>query len=123
MGGYFALVLAQRSDVKGVVAYYAPYVGSPIDNTPTRYTFAELAAQIKGPVLMLHGDADAEAPIAKARAAQSILATYGKQAELVVYPGVGHGFNRRPPSPYVYDASATADAQARVLAFFKALIG
>ena len=120
LGGYFAVVLAARPDVKGVVAYYAPYAGSPVNNYPTPYTFAYLAAQVRAPVLMLHGDADTLAPIANARSAQSVLNSSGKQAELVVYPGVGHAFNRRPPGPGVYDASATADAQARVLAFLTA---
>jgi carboxymethylenebutenolidase len=119
LGGYFAVVLAARPDVKGIVAYYAPYIGDRMANDPTQYTFADLAAQVRAPVLMLHGDADTEAPVANARTAQSLLNRSVRQAELVVYPGVGHVFNRRPPSPGVYDASATADAQTRTLAFFK----
>ena len=118
LGGYFAVVLAARPDVKGVVAYYAPYAGRPVTNAPVQYTFADLASQVRAPVLMLHGDADTElAPIANARTALSVLNGYGKQAQLVVYPGAGHAFDRRPgPS----DAAAAADAQARVLAFLAA---
>ena len=120
LGGYFAVLLAGRPDVKGAVAYYVPYAGRPVNTAPTQYTFTDLAAQVRTPLLMLHGDADTEAPIGNARTAQTLLATSGKQAELVVYAGAGHGFNRRPPSPYVYDASAAADAQARVVAFLAA---
>jgi dienelactone hydrolase len=45
----------------------------------------------------------------------------GKNSQLVPYPGVRHGFDfgtSRAGNPN-YDAQATADAQARSLAFLK----
>jgi carboxymethylenebutenolidase len=118
LGGYFDLVLAARDDVKGVVSYYGAYHGSPIDLVPAQYSLGDIAAQVRAPVLILHGDRDTTIPIDKATAVQYLLTSGGKQSELVVYPGAEHEFNKvgRPH----FNAKATADAQARTLAFLAA---
>jgi carboxymethylenebutenolidase len=118
LGGYFAVVLAVRDDVKAVVSYYGATHGTPVSARPTKYTWGDVVAQVRAPVLMLHGEADTTAPISQASATHRLLLERGKQAELVTYPGAEHSFDQLR-SPF-YDARVTADAQARTLAFLAA---
>ena len=115
LGGYFGLLVGARDDVTSVVSYYGAYHGSGASRVPTKYAFTDVAAQVKARVLMFHGDADAEVNIMVARNALRRLQEAGKQAELVVYPGVGHRFYQ--VGAPTYDAQAIADAGARKLAF------
>lgn len=115
LGGYFGLIVGARDDVKAVVSYYGAYHGEGASRISTRYAFTDVAAQVRARVLMFHGDADGEVGINLAQNANRRLREAGKQAELVVYPGVGHRFDRIGTP--TYDAQATADAGARTLAF------
>jgi carboxymethylenebutenolidase len=122
LGGYFALTLGTREDVRAVIAYYPGACDAPIDATcATLYPMATVAAQMRAPVLLLHGQADAVVPFAFIRATQEILKGAGKTSELVSYPGVGHAFDftNRAASPN-YNPPATANAKGRVLAFLQA---
>ncbi len=114
LGGYVAFVMATRSDVKGIVSYYGAYAPMVV----ARYPLAGIVAQMKAPVLMFHGDADQDVPIAHANTAQNLLTSSGKQLEYIVYLGVGHSFNTQGAP--TFDAKATVDAQQKVLAFLKA---
>ncbi len=121
LGGYFALTLGTREDVHAVIAYYPGACDAPVDVTcATRYPMATVAAQMRAPVLLLHGQADTVVPFAIVRATQDILQRAGKSSELVPYPGVGHAFDfkNRAASPN-YNPPATANAKARVLAFLQ----
>ena len=122
MGGYFAMSLGSREDVRAVIAYYAGVCDAPASEAClARYSMATVAAQMRAPVLLLHGNADSTVPFAFIRATQDLLMAAGKNSQLVPYPGVRHGFDfgtSRAGNPN-YDAQATADAQARSLAFLK----
>ena len=122
MGGYFAMALGTREDVRAVIGYYAGVCDSPPEEAClARYSMATVAAQMRAPVLLLHGNADGTVPIAFIKATQDILMAAGKNSQLVPYPGVRHGFDfgtSRASNPN-FDAQATADAQARSLAFLK----
>ena len=110
LGGYFAFILAGRDDVKGIVSYYGAYVNVG--------EFSGIVAQIRAPVLMLHGDVDQIVPIASANAVQNLLASSNKQFEYITYPGAGHGLDiQGGPN---YNAAAAADAQQKTLAFLRA---
>ncbi len=115
LGGYFAFITASRPDVKGIVSYYGAY--APTLLAP-RYPLADIVSQIKVPVLMLHGDKDTLVPIAQADTTRDLLRSKGKEYEYIVYPGVGHGFDIQGSTNY--NASATADAEQKALAFFTA---
>ena len=125
MGGYFALALGTREDVRAVIAYYPGVCDPPADEAClARYSMATVAAQMRAPVLLLHGDADTVVPFALSRATQEILVGAGKSSQLVPYVRVGHGFDfgtSRAGNPN-YDARASADAQARSLAFLLAAL-
>jgi carboxymethylenebutenolidase len=118
LGGYFALILATRDDVKGVISYYGAFTGSPVTRANTKYTVADIVSQVKAPVLMFQGDKDELVPIANADATQNLLINSGKQCEYYTYPGVGHAFDIKGGP--TYDANATADSQQKVLTFIKA---
>jgi carboxymethylenebutenolidase len=122
MGGYFALALGTREDVRAVIGYYVGVCDAPAsDACATRYSMATVATQMRAPVLLLHGNADTVVPFAFIRATQDILMAAGKSSQLVPYPGVRHGFDfgtSRAGNPN-YDANSTADAQARSLAFLQ----
>ena len=123
LGGYFALALGTRADVRAVIGYYAGVCKPADDLCPARYPTATVAAQMRAPVLLLHGDADTTVPFAFIRATQDILMGAGKISQLVPYAGVQHAFDfgSRASNPG-YDARATADAQARSLAFLQATV-
>jgi carboxymethylenebutenolidase len=121
LGGYFALSLGTREDVRAVIAYYAGACDPPFDEVClARYPMATVATQMRAPVLLLHGQADTASPFAFIRATQDILQRAGKTSELVPYPGVGHAFDftNRAASPN-YNPPATANAKTRVLAFLQ----
>ena len=123
LGGYFALALGTRDDVHAVVGYYAGACDEGDSVCAAHFPMATVAAQMRAPVLLLHGDADTVVPFAFIRATQDILKSAGKTSELVPYRGVGHGFDftNRAASPN-YNPSATADAKTRVVAFLQAML-
>ena len=61
------------------------------------------------PLLELHGDADTVVPIERGKELVELTRSLGQTAEMVIYPGAGHGFNR----------SAATDAEQRTLEFFQ----
>jgi carboxymethylenebutenolidase len=65
------------------------------------------------PLLELHGDADGTVPLADGKALVALAKTLGQPAEMVVYPGAGHGFS----------GADGADALQRVIAFFREHLG
>ncbi len=85
---------------------------------PSRYTFTEVVAEIKAPMLMFHCVPDTLVPIDQANTAADLLKSKGKQYEYIVYPDGGHVFDI--PGGQTYSATATTDFQQKMLAFFKA---
>ncbi|HLY66982.1 MAG TPA: dienelactone hydrolase family protein, partial [Chloroflexota bacterium] len=79
---------------------------------------SDMVAAAKAPILMLHGDGDTEVPLQLAQRAKGLLDAAGKASDLVVYPGIGHGWDLQGIPSYVYDDKTTQDAKARTLAFF-----
>lgn len=64
---------------------------------------------LRAPVLLLQGEEDAVVPPNQAREMAAAIAAAGGDAELVLYPGEGHGFRM---------ASTNRDALARELTFY-----
>jgi carboxymethylenebutenolidase len=67
------------------------------------------------PVLLLHGTADRIVPVRRSLQASELLHAGGRQADLVIYPGVRHGFclNSRGGA----DRRAAADGWRRTIEF------
>ncbi len=120
MGGYIALVLATRPGIVAAAGWYAAYRGAPAGIIPGQQDWSTIAAAVRVPVLLLHGDADTEVQVGAARRAEAELERNGKRSELVVYPGAGHGYDYQSSPPYTYDAAATADSRSRTLALLRA---
>ena len=110
------LYAAHRADLKAAVAWYGPLGG---ERTPIQpKTAADVAAELKAPLLGLYGEADTGIPVASVEAARDKAKAAGKSVEIVVYPGAPHGFHAdyRPS----YRKEPAEDAWRRAIAFFKA---
>ena len=102
-GGFLGVDVASRDDrVSALVVFYG---GIPPARSPDKHRPAHMP-----PLLELHGDADATVPMERGKELVDMTRSLGQSAEMVVYPGAGHGFG---------GATAT-DAEQRTLAFFQA---
>jgi carboxymethylenebutenolidase len=63
------------------------------------------------PLLVLHGDADTIITMDRGKELASLAKDMGGSADLVIYPGIGHGFGAR------LNTKDGADALARTIAF------
>ena len=120
LGGHWAMLLSTRSDVKAVVTWYGAMEGRPLNGANVKYPFGVVAPAVLAPILMLQGDAERDVFVASARGAKDLLDAAGKSAELVIYPGIDHGWDQQGNPTYVYSEPATQDARARTLAFLAA---
>ena len=108
MGGRVSYLAACALPDK--IAACVPFYGGgiPVERTPS----------LRAPVLAFFGEQDGFIPLANVEALRAALASHGKRAEVVVYPGAGHGFfcNERES----YHADSARDAWARATAFLAA---
>ena len=79
---------------------------------------SELAPELTVPVLGLYGGKDQGIPTDQVEKMRAQLKEAGNPSQIIVYPDAGHAFlaDYRPS----YDPKASADAWAKMLAFFKA---
>ena len=74
-----------------------PYFGASVYDDPAVYAKSSpltFIRNVKTPVLVLHGERDAEVPVAQGYEFWHALRTLGVPTQLVVYPDEGHGFFR-----------------------------
>ncbi|MTJ82471.1 MAG: prolyl oligopeptidase family serine peptidase [Telmatospirillum sp.] len=96
-GGFLAAGTAAMDDrVRALVVFYGGIPGM------LRARMTRLP-----PLLELHGDADTVVPPADGRALVDLAKALGQEAEMVVYPGAGHGF----------DGDTALDAEKRTVDF------
>jgi len=110
MGGLLATLAAARLDFACAVSYY----GVGLEGHG-----AELA-QLRCPVLLQLGDADAKIPAAAREALTGALAAQA-HTELHLYPGCGHGFAN--PAHGNYDKPAAMMAYSRTVALLRRELG
>ena len=108
------LYAAHNPGLKAAVAWYG------VDRQPSELTPknpADLAADLKCPVLALYGGADQSIPPEMIEKRQAACKAAGKTCETKVYPDTPHGFNAdyRPS----YRPEAAKDGWAKMLAWFK----
>ena len=82
----------------GDFTWESEYIGDPkrwplSANAQASDTFESLC-RIRGPTLLMHGEADGICMLSQSRVAYHVLASEGTPTQLVVYPGEGHGFKR-----------------------------
>ncbi|MDZ7660806.1 dienelactone hydrolase family protein [Thiohalophilus sp.] len=128
-GGYYTLKVAttfgrQKSDVACYVSYY-PHLQDPNAPEPLQvYGFAEEVDQLEIPVLVFIGE---EEQYQRRRVIESSIESLqeaDKPARLIVYPGVGRGFDFRPESVRTFaDDLASKDAIQRAADFMRRHLG
>jgi carboxymethylenebutenolidase len=111
MGGRLSLATAlARADVQAAVMYYGSVETDPGALGPLRV-----------PLLGIFGNEDRDIPLDRIRAFEAALKEAGKDATIIVYPGVGHAFfNEERPG---YDKEASHDAWERTKMFLTQNLG
>ncbi len=109
LGGGFALetALLLPDGLDAVVMYYGQVV-----------TDRSRLAALGAPLLGLFAELDTVVPAADVQRFERLLADLGKEADVRIYPGVGHAFAN--PSGGDYDAAAARDAWDATKAFLRA---
>lgn len=106
------LYSAHNPQVKAGVAWYGRLVGQPSDLNPKHPV--DIAASLKVPVLGLYAEKDKGISLESVEQMRKQLKS---PSEIVVFPGVDHGFHAdyRP----TYNKEAAQDGWKRLLAWFK----
>jgi carboxymethylenebutenolidase len=109
------LYAAHNPRLKAAVAWYGPVGGNPSDIQPK--TAADVAAELKCPLLGLYGGKDGGIKVDDVQAAAAKARAAGRTVEIVVYPDAPHGFHAdyRPS----YRKADAEDGWNRLLAWFK----
>ncbi len=106
---------AHNPALKAAVAFYGPVGGEPSPIQP--HVAADLADQLKCPLLGLYGGGDTSIPVPAVEAAAAKAKAAGKTVEIVVFPGAPHGFHADYRPSYRKDAAD--EAWGKMLAWFK----
>lgn len=109
---------ARFSEFRCGVAWYGRITSGMSPNDTSNKNPLDLAGELKAPVLGLYAEKDNGIPLADVEKMKAALKAAGKTAsDIIVYPGVQHGFHAdyRPS----YNREAATDGWARMLAFFK----
>lgn len=110
---------ARLPDFKAGVAWYGRLSGDYAANDVEGKRALELASDLRNPVLGLYAEKDSGIPLADVEKMKVALKAAGKTtSDIIVYPGVQHGFHAdyRPS----YDKAAADDGWKKMLAFFAA---
>ena len=85
--------------------------------------------RIHAATLMLHGERDTEVPLEQVERMKQALLAKGLPAEVVIYPGAYHNFDRGPEggggdrtsngTPVAYNGPAAADSAQRTVEWFR----
>ncbi len=121
-GSVVWMACAQLAEMKAGVAWYGrlvkPQPGS-FSADEERPWPADMAAQLQAPVLGFYAENDRGIPLASVETMRAALAANGNPtgSEIIVYPGVQHGFHADYRESY--NAEAAGDGWARLLAWFR----
>ncbi|MBX3482934.1 dienelactone hydrolase family protein [Phenylobacterium sp.] len=118
-GGNIVWEASERlADFKCGVAWYGRLTGDHTVGDAEGKHAIDMAADLHNPVLGLYAGKDSGIPLADVEKMKAALKAAGKTgSDIVVYPGVQHGFHAdyRPS----YDRDAATDGWSRMLAFFR----
>lgn len=124
-GGYYALKVAttfdrQEKDVACYVSYY-PHLQDPNAPEPMQvYGYAKEIDDLTLPVLVFIGDEEQYQRRRIIETSIDVLKDKGRDAHLVIYPGVGRGFDFRPANVRTFaDDLAAKDAVQRAADFMR----
>ena len=97
------LYAAHNPALKAAVAWYGPIGGNRTDIQPQ--TVADIAGDIKCPLLGLYGAKDPGIPPAAVEAAAAKARAGGQPVEIIEYPNAAHAFHADYRPSYVRDAA------------------
>ncbi len=124
-GGYYTLKVAttfkrQNKDVVCYVSYY-PHLQDPNAPEPAQvYGYAPEIEQLDIPVLVFIGEDDQYQRMRVAQTSIKVLQDRKIDARLIIYPGVGRGFDFRPENVRTFaDDLASKDALQRATVFMR----
>jgi carboxymethylenebutenolidase len=122
-GGYYTLKVAttfkrQIKDVSCYVSYY-PHLQDPNAPEPSQvYGYAPEVDQMKIPMLVFIGDEEQYQRRRVIETGIKSLRKKGRDARVIIYPGVGRGFDFRPENVRTFaDDLASKDALQRAAVF------
>ena len=111
-------VAGSRSDIAGLVMLFAPAeLGGEAQGARQPIDYV---GSVACPALILQGDRDEITPAEQARKLARAFTEHGKRAQLIVYPGAGHGFTYlgAPVGKCCnYDAAITDSALEAIVGF------
>lgn len=115
-GGHLTYLNACELPIAAAASFYGGgiAVGAPGNDGPPTVT---RTPKITGRILCLFGDKDGYIPAEQVATIKEALAAAKVRNEVVVYPGVGHGFFCDERADY--DAASADDAWSRVTRLFK----
>ncbi|MDH5631811.1 MAG: dienelactone hydrolase family protein [Gammaproteobacteria bacterium] len=122
-GGYYTLKAAvtKKAQEKGVACYVSwyPHMQDPNAPEPSQvYGYAPEADELKVPALIFIGEDEQYQRRRAIESATKSLKEKNRDATLVIYPGVGRGFDFRPDNVRTFaDDLASKDANQRAAAF------
>ena len=125
-GGYITLKAAttQAKQNEGIACYVSwyPHLQDPNAPEPMQvYRYATEVDQLEIPVLIFIGDQEQYQRRRSIETAVQSLQDAGKEVRLIVYPGVGRGFDFRPPDVRTLaDDLAARDALMQAARFIEA---
>ncbi len=124
-GGYMtlkALVTHKQQDEKVAcyVSYYPHWQDPNAAEAKQIYQYASELNELNTPTLIFIGEHDQYQRMRPILAGIDVLKSRGVDAELIIYPGVGRGFDFRPAHVRTFaDDLATKDANQRTAAFVR----
>ncbi|HEB59843.1 MAG TPA: dienelactone hydrolase [Gammaproteobacteria bacterium] len=124
-GGYYSLKVAttfgrQKKELACYVSYY-PHLQDPNAPEPMQvYGYAKEIDDLTLPVLVFIGDEEQYQRRRIIETSISVLRKKGRDARLIIYPGVGRGFDFRPENVRTFaDDLAAKDAVRRAAVFMR----
>lgn len=124
-GGYYTLKLAttfkrQEKEVACYVSYY-PHLQDPNAAEPDQvYGYAREIDELTLPTLVFIGDQEQYQRRRVIETSIKVMQDKGRDARLIIYPGVGRGFDFRPENVRTFaDDLASKDAVMRAASFMR----
>jgi carboxymethylenebutenolidase len=127
-GGYYslrALVTKKRQErIACYVSYYPHWQDPNAGEVAQVYQFAPEVEALTVPVLLFVGEHEQYQRVRSILAGIDALRAKGREARVIVYPGVGRGFDFRAPNVRTFaDDLAAQDAMRRTASFLQDKLG
>ena len=123
-GGYYTLKTAvkfnrQEKDIACYVSFYPHWVNPNAPEPVQVYRYDSDVDKLKLPTMIFIGEYEQYQRRRSIETAVASMKKAGRDVKLIIYPGVGRGFDFRPPTVRTLaDDLATKDSNQRIAVFF-----